>query len=230
MDYRGPESDKYGYPYGRKSGEKDATVKLIELCRVLDESSVAELPAALEPLVDVEGLLWFLALDNGLINSDGYWIRASDYSIYLDDNNKFHFIPHDMNEAFRGAGGPGMGGPGGRGPGGRGPGGRGPGGRFGGLGPGGRPDDGAFGPPGPPAEEQARRANDEPEPNRADREAGRVAGRDRSIAQQSPLELDPLIGMDDSSKPLRSKVLAVPKYREILANLRKLSRKVFGLE
>lgn len=28
------------------------------------------------------------------------------------------------------------------------------------------------------------------------------------------VELDPLIGLQDSSKPLRSKLLAVPKYRE----------------
>ena len=67
--------------------------------------------------VDVDGVLWFLALDNALINSDGYWTRASDYTLYLDEKGKFHVIPHDMNEAFRPAGGPGMGGPGGfRGP------------------------------------------------------------------------------------------------------------------
>ncbi|MEO8270324.1 MAG: CotH kinase family protein, partial [Aureliella sp.] len=227
LDYRGPDVDKYQHPYERKSGGKEATTKLIELCRVLDESSVDELPAALEPLVDMDGLLWFLALDNGLINSDGYWIRASDYSIYLDDKNKFHFIPHDMNEAFRGAGGPGGRGPGGRGPGGRGPGGRGPGGRgpggrFEGRGPEGRPDGGGFGPPGPPPEEQAARTGEEQAP----RPEGRDAGRDRGTANSPPLELDPLIGMDDPSKPLRSKVLAVPQYREkYLANLSTLAEK-----
>ena len=42
----------------------------------------------------------------------------------------------------------------------------------------------------------------------------------------SPLELDPLIGMDDPSKPLRSKVLAVPKYREqYLRNVRELAER-----
>ena len=42
---------------------------------------------------------------------------------------------------------------------------------------------------------------------------------------KSPIELDPLIGMDDPSKPLRSKVLAVPKYREqYLRNVRKLAK------
>jgi len=47
------------------------------------------------------------------VNMDGYWVRASDYSIYRDPNGKFHVVPHDMNEAFVAAGGPGMGGPGG---------------------------------------------------------------------------------------------------------------------
>lgn len=36
--------------------------------------------------------------------------------------------------------------------------------------------------------------------------------------------MDPLIGLDDPTKPLRSKVLAVPKYREAyLANVRHIA-------
>ena len=165
--------------------------KLIELCRVLEETPTDQLPAALEPICDVDGLLWFLALDVGLINSDGYWIRASDYSIYLDEEDRFHFIPHDMNEAFRAAGGRGMPGPAIRG----GPAMRG--------GPGmQRPDD--LGRDGP---DRGRPGRGGPAPG---------AG--------SPVELDPLVGLDDRSKPLRSKVLAVPKYREqYLRNVRELA-------
>lgn len=227
LDYRGPDPEKYQYPYERKSGGQEATAKLIELCRVLDQTAASDLPQALEPLVDVDGLLWFLALDNGLINSDGYWIRASDYSIYLDKQDKFHFIPHDMNEAFRGAGGPGGRGPGGRGPGRQGLGGQGPGGQgFGGPGPGGQGfggqgpgglaarRNGGFGPDGMPAEDSTNRP--------------RNAARDQQPAMDnhSPLELDPLIGLDDPSKPLRSKILAVPQYRaQYLANLRELADK-----
>jgi hypothetical protein len=82
--------------------------------------------------------LKFLALENALINNDGYWIRTSDYSIYEDVKGRFHIIPHDSNETFmrpEGPGGPGGGrgfGPGRMG-GGNGMGGRGePGGRRGG--------------------------------------------------------------------------------------------------
>lgn len=190
LDYRGNDPASYQHPYEQKSGGKKSLAKLIELCRIVDQTPADELPAALEPIVDVDELLWFLAIDNGLINSDGYWIRASDFSIFLDKDDRFHFIPHDMNEAFRGAGGPGMGGPrfGGRGL-------NGPG--FGGPG---------FGGPG-----------GEPRGNRQD-------GTPR--AATSPVELDPLIGLDDPSKPLRSKVLAVPQYRQqYLSNIRELADK-----
>ena len=33
-------------------------------------------------MLDVDGALKFLALDVALVNSDGFWARASDYSIY----------------------------------------------------------------------------------------------------------------------------------------------------
>ena len=48
--------------------------------------------------------LKFLALDVALVNSDGFWSRASDYSIYQDEKGRFHVIPHDMNEASDGGG------------------------------------------------------------------------------------------------------------------------------
>ncbi len=34
------------------------------------------------------------------VNSDGYWVRASDYNLYLDPAGRFHVLPHDVNEAF----------------------------------------------------------------------------------------------------------------------------------
>ena len=58
------------------------------------------------PILNIDGTLRFLALENALINSDGYWIRASDYNIYLDEKGKFHFIPHDANETFSAPQGP----------------------------------------------------------------------------------------------------------------------------
>ena len=70
-------------------------------------------------MLDVDGVLKFLALDNVLLNHDGFWTRASDYCLYQEENGKFHIVPYDYNETFSlGGGGPGgPGGPGGFGPG-----------------------------------------------------------------------------------------------------------------
>ena len=119
LEYLGEDVAAYKQHYEIKSGDNPKHWQaFISLCKTLNETPPAQLEAALKPILDVDSALWFLALDVALINNDGYWIRASDYSIYLDPNDKLHVMPHDMNEAFRAAGGPGFGGGGGRGGGG----------------------------------------------------------------------------------------------------------------
>lgn len=190
LSYTGDNIADYERRYEMKSGDGEKAWKaLIQLCKVLNETPTAELEKAIEPILDVEGALWFLALDNALVNNDGYWIRASDYSIYREDGGKFHIIAHDMNETLMPGMGPGMGGPLG-GPGGPMGGGRGPGGPGGG-GPGGPGGGPGAGPPG---------------------------------GGNNGYKVDPLVGLYDTSKPLRSKLLAVPKYRAMyLANVRKIA-------
>ena len=56
-------------------------------------------------MLDIDGALKFLALEMALVNTDGYWTRASDYNIYQDVKGRFHVIPHDMNEALINEGG-----------------------------------------------------------------------------------------------------------------------------
>jgi hypothetical protein len=123
-------------------------------------------------------VLRFLAVDIVVANDDGYWTRASDYSMFQDHAGRFHVLPHDMNEAFGGGGMPFRPGGGGgpmRRPMGRPPGGEGP--------PDGGPDSRGMrgGPPG---------------------------------MQHGSPTLDPLTGLDDKRKPLRSRLLAVPALRE----------------
>jgi spore coat protein CotH len=111
LEYIGEDVAGYKRIFEIKSGDNDKSWKaLINLCKVLNQTPADKLEEALKPILDVDGALWFLALDVALINCDGYWIRASDYSLYLDEKGKFHVIPHDMNEAFRQPGGPGFGG------------------------------------------------------------------------------------------------------------------------
>lgn len=94
----------------KSKDEPAAWAALIDLCRVLNETPVEGLEAALAPRLNVDGVLRFLALENALINSDGYWIRASDYYLYRDLEGRFHIVPHDANETFRPPMGPGWGG------------------------------------------------------------------------------------------------------------------------
>jgi hypothetical protein len=116
LQYLGADVAPYRRIYEIKSKDDNKSWKdLIHLCKVLSETPADKLEEALAPLLDVDGALKFLALENVLINNDGYWIRSSDYSIYEDVKGRFHIIPHDSNETFlrpEGPGGPG--GPGGR--------------------------------------------------------------------------------------------------------------------
>jgi len=273
LEYLGDDTAEYKRRYQMKSSDDEKAWKaLVNFCKVLNTTPPEKLEESLRPTCDLDGLLWFLALDVALINCDGYWIRASDYSIYLDPKGKFHFVPHDMNEAFRPAGGPGFGGPGmfmrlpspgeilpaplqemlqftdqqkkdlevlqkdvdakldkimtedqrkqlkemrERGPDGPmrfqfgpgGPGGPPPGAFPGGPPPGGPPRDGFPGAPGGP-------------PGGFPGGPVGMAGGGRGV------ELDPLIGLDDPRKPLRSKVLASPALRaKYLANVRTVAEK-----
>lgn len=275
LEYLGDRVDEYKRRYEMKTGDgtdEKAWNALIHFCKVLNTTPADKLEAALTPICDVDSLLWFLALDVALINCDGYWIRSSDYSIYLDDKDKFHFIPHDMNEAFRQPMGPGMGGGGGRGGFGGGRGQGGPGG-FGG-GP------GFFPPVGPPGEllpgplQDELRLTDEQKKTLAkiqkETEEKLLAlmtdeqkkqwqeMKDRFPGPGGPggfpggpggpggfpggpggpggfgpggntgggrgVELDPLTGLTDTRKPLRSKVLVVPALRDkYLAHVRTIA-------
>jgi spore coat protein CotH len=189
MQYRGDNVDAYRYIYEIKSNDSARSWQsLIGFFKVLTETPLDRLEAALNPILDIDGALKFLALEVALVNSDGYWTRASDYNIYLDERGKFHVIPHDMNEALEeenfGAG-PGRGFPGGPPP---------------GVLPPGAPNAAA----GPPAGAQA----------------GFPPGIQLPPGVQFPamfgratVELDPLVGMDEVTKPLRSRLLAVPALR-----------------
>jgi len=95
-----PESYKRSYELKTKDTPK-AWADLINLCKVLSTTPPDKLEKALEPILDVDGALRFLAVDKALINNDGYWVRSSDYSIYQDPKGKFHVLPQDANETLR---------------------------------------------------------------------------------------------------------------------------------
>ncbi len=175
-----PAAHKGTYQITSKDDPK-AWGDLIKVFKVLNETPADKLEAALSPIFDIDGALKFLAVEVALVNSDGFWTRASDYSLYEDDKSVLHVLPHDVNEGLGAEEGP-------------------PGGRRGGRAGGPPPDMGGapfpFPPPG------------------AGPDGGFGAGRGfgRGPMGGGP-DLDPLVGLDDDSKPLRSKLLAVPALR-----------------
>ena len=165
----GDDLEAYKARFAMKSGNEEDWKALATLCKTLNQTPADQLEKALTPMLDIEGVLRFLAIECALMNSDGYWTRASDFSLYRDDKGVFHIVPHDMNESFRAAHG--GGGPrGGRGP-------------------------QANGPDRRQPREQATPGAPAP-------------------AKTLPFGLDPLIALDDDTKPLRSKLLAVPALQE----------------
>ena len=204
MEYLGEDVAAYKPIYEIKTKDDPKVwADLIAMFKVLNETPPDKLEAALAPKLNIDGALRFLAIEMALANTDGYWTRASDYSIYQNEKGQFQIVPHDMNEAMMAEGGGGRGGPGGPPPGG-----------F----PGGPPPDGrAGGPPpaGPPPAGGQQQDVLRPAP-----------GGGRGGPNMRGPELDPLIGLDDATKPLRSKLLAVPALRtKYLGYVREIAEK-----
>lgn len=90
--------------------DPDAWRKLIAATKILNHTPPGQAEAALAPVMDVDVMLRFLALDVALANQDGYWKDGSDFNLYLDPRGRFSALPHDVNEGLRSggrAGGPG---------------------------------------------------------------------------------------------------------------------------
>ena len=101
LKYIGEDVNEYRKVYEIKSrDDAKAWAQLINLTRVLTETPLDRLEQALTPIFDIDAALKFLALESTFINDDGYWVRASDYNLYLDAAGRFHIYPHDGNEAF----------------------------------------------------------------------------------------------------------------------------------
>jgi hypothetical protein len=83
---------------------KDDTVawrKLIHATKVLHDTPPERLESAMAPVMDVDNVLRFLALDVALVNNDGYWRDGSDFNLYLNPQGRLMLLPHDANEGFR---------------------------------------------------------------------------------------------------------------------------------
>src|SRR6185436_14061751 len=109
--YVDQDANSYRNVFHIKSKDQPAAwTALIELARTLQLTPIEKLEAALAPKLDIDGYLRFLALDNAMVNGDGFYTRGADYSLYLDPNGRFHLMFYDVNEMFSSGGGGGGGG------------------------------------------------------------------------------------------------------------------------
>lgn len=206
LAFLGEDLEPYRRIYEIKSKEDlRSWVGLLVLCQTLTETPPERLETALAPVLDVDGALRFLALENVLVNSDGYWTRASDYTIYQHPDGVFHILPYDCNETLSAGHGPGGPGRGGRG-------------RFPGFpgGPGASgPDRNRDGAPGGGPPGGGRPGDDPGRPPMGFPGGGfppRGPGAGGGPGGGGP-ELDPLVVADREDRPLASRLLAVPALR-----------------
>ena len=119
LTYAGDDPAAYQETYQLKTRNVENPWEgLIALSKMLDETtSDTELAENLPSLLNIDQVLWQLAVSNVFMDDDGYIHKGGDYAIYQDVNGRFHLVPHDNNESLRfgrsGRGGPGGGGPGG---------------------------------------------------------------------------------------------------------------------
>ena len=119
LNYTGDDPAAYQETYQLKTNNVEKPWEgLIALCKMLDATTLdAVLVENLPSLLNIDQVLWQLAVSNVFMDDDGYIHKGGDYAIYQDINGRFHLIPHDNNESLRfgrsGRGGPGGGGPGG---------------------------------------------------------------------------------------------------------------------
>ena len=74
---------------------------LVEFIDALNNTSIADRPAAIEPLADVDAMLQSTALNCLFVNLDAYNGSAHNYYIYdRDDTGQFTHVFWDANEAF----------------------------------------------------------------------------------------------------------------------------------
>lgn len=102
LAYLGDNPDAYRRSYRLQSSEDPAAwAALIRLCRTIAQAEPGALEEALAPQLDLDGALKFFALENALINQDGYGSNAGSYGLCLDAAGRFHLIPQDAEDSFR---------------------------------------------------------------------------------------------------------------------------------
>ena len=102
LAYAGEDPAAYQTLFSKESNETaNDWTDLIELARVFDQTPIADLPAKLDSLIDVDSFLTALALDNMTENLDSYVGMAQNYYLYRrPSDQKWVWIVWDPSLAF----------------------------------------------------------------------------------------------------------------------------------
>lgn len=102
MAYLGPNPSSYTSRYELKNNESANDYSgLINLLDILNNTPSAQLPAALEAVMDVEDILKGMALNALFTNVESYLGTASEYFLYQrTKDNRFVHFHWDTNETF----------------------------------------------------------------------------------------------------------------------------------
>ncbi|MEJ1971639.1 MAG: CotH kinase family protein [Lacunisphaera sp.] len=102
LDYLGDDPTAYRTRYRLESPENPAAwAKLIQLCKALHQAPDDDTGHVLASIIDVDSTLRFLALQNALINQDGYGSATGSYGLYVGGDGLFHLIPLGAEHSFR---------------------------------------------------------------------------------------------------------------------------------
>ena len=101
LSYLAGGAAEYRKWYEIQSADRDESwAALINVTKVLAETPSDQLKKAIEPILNVDGALRYLALDMVMMSGDGYWLFGSDFNLYVDSKGMLHILHHDANEAF----------------------------------------------------------------------------------------------------------------------------------
>lgn len=99
LQYLGEDVACYQATYELKSGDESAWKSLIELTEALKDGN----PAKIEEHLDVNATLWYLALNNVLVNLSSYIGKIEhNYYLYKKENGQFMPILWDLDRSFGG--------------------------------------------------------------------------------------------------------------------------------
>lgn len=106
LNWVGADVESYKKSYQLKTGSAPDTCweNLVDLCDKLNNTPDDQLEAVLSPILNIDTVLWHIALENIFID-EGYVSRGADYYLYMSADGRFQTMPYDNNEVFRFAGG-----------------------------------------------------------------------------------------------------------------------------